>query len=77
MTPSKSEVYPSRRFRSTIAWISIVILILILVGLLTHPATVDNHAVWKSSPYGEPRDTGKVIATKDSASQFRTSEFRR
>jgi len=69
MTLSEIEVYSSRRLRFTVAWLAVVILILILVALLSHPTISDNRPVWKSSPYGEPKDTG--TATKDSASRPR------
>jgi hypothetical protein len=62
MTYSESEYYPVRRFRITVASILIVFALAVIVGLLTHRAIFVHHAVWKSAPYGEPRDTASVRA---------------
>ncbi|MCX6145142.1 MAG: hypothetical protein NTZ35_18215 [Ignavibacteriales bacterium] len=62
MTSSVGEYYPVRRFRITVASIFIVIILAVIVGLLTHRTISVNHPVWKSSPYGDPRDTASVRA---------------
>lgn len=62
MTLAENESYPDRRFRLTVVWISVLLLILVFFGLLTHPKTSVNYPVWKSAPYGEPRDTARVRA---------------
>jgi hypothetical protein len=62
MTLAEDESYPDRRFRFTVAWLSVLLLILVLLGLLSHPKNPVSHAVWKSAPYGEPRDTVSIRA---------------
>jgi hypothetical protein len=62
MTYSEREYYPVRRFRSTVASIFIVIILAVIIGLLIHRNISVNHPVWKSSPYGEPRDTASTRA---------------
>ena len=62
MTILQSETLSVRRFRFTVASLSVLIIILILIGLLSHRTIPDNKPAWKSSPYGEPRDTGSVKA---------------
>jgi hypothetical protein len=62
MTIAESETHFVRRFHFTVASLSILIIILILIGLLSHRAIHDGKPAWKSSPYGELRDTGIVKA---------------
>lgn len=69
MTLSETEIYSSRRFRFIVAWLTIVVLILILVAILSHHTIQDHQPVWKSSPFGESRDTAIVKVSRDSGSQ--------
>jgi hypothetical protein len=62
MILSQSEFYPVRRFRFTVTVLCIVIVVLVILGLLSHRTLSYNRPVWKSCPYGEPRDTGTVKA---------------
>ena len=62
MTLLEGETYSERRFRFTVASLSILILILVAIGLLSHRAIPDNRPSWKSAPYGDLRDTGRVKA---------------
>ena len=62
MTLSESETFSLRRFRFTVASLTILIIILILAGLLSHRTLPDNNPAWKSAPYGDLRDTGRVKA---------------
>jgi uncharacterized membrane protein affecting hemolysin expression len=62
MTLSESEFYPARRYHFTVACLFVLLLMLILAGLLSHRTLSYNRPVWKSSPYGELRDTGTVKA---------------
>ena len=62
MTESESEFYSVRRFRLTVVILSALLGLLILIGVLGHRRIPDDQPVWKSSPYGEPRDTTKVRA---------------
>lgn len=62
MTYSENEYYPVRRFRLTLVSLFVLIIMLALIGLLSHRTTSIDHPVWKSSPYGDPRDTGAVKA---------------
>jgi hypothetical protein len=62
MTILKSETYSDRRFRLTVTSLSILIIILILIGLLSHRTVPDSKAAWKSSPYGDLGDTGTARA---------------
>jgi hypothetical protein len=62
MMYSENEYYPVRRFRITVASIVVVITLAIILGLLTHRTISANHAVWRSSPYGDARDTSSVRA---------------
>ena len=62
MTLSESEFYPARRFHFTVALLSILLIILVLIGLLSHRTIPVNHPVWKSSPYSDLRDTANIRA---------------
>ncbi len=57
MNHLENEMYPARRFRIAVARLIILIIILVVLGLLSHPTAPVNRAVWKSSPYGDPRGT--------------------
>jgi hypothetical protein len=62
MTSSEVEYYPVRRFRVGLARLAILLLLLIILGLLSHRTTTVNRAVWKTSPYGDSRDAAIVRA---------------
>jgi hypothetical protein len=62
ITLTEIETYPVRRLRVTVAGLSILILVLILIGLSSHRTIAVNRPVWKSAPYGDLRDTGSVRA---------------
>ena len=62
MTYSESEYYSVRRFRFTVAYLSILIILVVILGLLSHRTISVDRPVWKSSTYGEPRDTRSVKA---------------
>jgi hypothetical protein len=56
------ETYPVQRFRNRVTWLAVLILVFVILGLLSHRTISDNRPAWKSSPYGEPRDTGTMKA---------------
>jgi hypothetical protein len=62
MILSQSEFYPVRRFRFTVTFLCLAIVVLVIIGLLSHRTLSYNRPVWKLSPYGELRDTGSVKA---------------
>lgn len=62
MILSQSEYYPVRRFRLTVTSLCLAILVLLILGLLSHRTLSTNRPVWKSAPYGEVRDTGTAKA---------------
>ncbi|MCX6133316.1 MAG: hypothetical protein NTU47_05825 [Ignavibacteriales bacterium] len=62
MIPLEIETYPLRRFKTRVAWLAVLIIVLIILGLLSHKTISDNLPVWKSSPYGNPANTGTVKA---------------
>jgi hypothetical protein len=63
MTFLENETYSDRRTLYTVASLSILILILVIIGLLSHRPMNDNgNPVWKSAPYGDPQDTGRLKA---------------
>ncbi len=66
MILEETETYSDRRLRFTVTWLAILILILVLIGLLSHPAIHNDKPVWKSSPYGELHDTAGVKADSNS-----------
>ena len=59
---SENETYPARRFHRVVARLVLLIIILVVLGLLSHPTAPVNRAVWKSCPYGNPRDAGIMKA---------------
>jgi hypothetical protein len=62
MTVPDLESNQAGRFRATVVRLVVLIIILILVGLSIHRNISNHGSVWKSSPYGEPRDTASVRA---------------
>jgi len=64
MTLAENNTIDPRRFRFTVASLSVLIIILVLIGLLSHRTISYKNAAWKSSPYGDVRDTGTVKANR-------------
>jgi hypothetical protein len=62
MTLSEGETFSVRRFHFTVASLFVLIIMLILIGLLSHRTIPYSKPVWKSSPYGEVQDSGNVKA---------------
>ena len=62
MTYSESEYYHVRRFRFTAAYLFILIILVVILGPLSHRTISIDHPVWKSSPHGDLRDTASVKA---------------
>ena len=59
---TENETYPARRFHIVVARLVILIIILVVLGWLNHRTPPVDGAVWKSSPYGNPRDAGIMKA---------------
>jgi hypothetical protein len=54
------DTISSGRIRITLVLSLVLLLALVIIGLLGHPAADDNSKiVWKSAPYGEPRDSAR------------------
>lgn len=63
MTYSEDDNYPVRRFRFTVASLSILIILVVILGLLSHRTISIDRPVWKSAPYGNLHGTGSVHAS--------------
>jgi hypothetical protein len=62
ITLTEIETYSVRRFHFTVARLALLIIILVILGLLSHRTISINRPVWKSAPYGDLGDTGTARA---------------
>jgi hypothetical protein len=61
VTSFEGETIADERTRYTVASLSILMLILVMAGLLSHSTANENtKPVWKSASHGNPRDSGNV-----------------